>query len=80
MLIVRRAKRKTQYTKRYLALSATERMDLKALGRCIKYILLVKLTMDSPLPEEMEPPSFATICFVPLMTSKKIFAIIDIAF
>jgi hypothetical protein len=29
-------------------------MDLKSLGRCIKHILLVKVIMESPLPEEME--------------------------
>ena len=54
MLIIRRAKNKTQYTKRYLSLSSNERMDLKSAQRCIKYILLYKEVVKSPLPQEME--------------------------
>ena len=54
MLIIRRAKNKTQYTKRYLSLSSNERMDLKSVQRCIKYILLYKEVVKSSLPQEME--------------------------
>jgi len=54
MRYIRRAKKKTQYQKRHLALSAIERMDLRQIGRCLKYFFLVKATINSPLPVELE--------------------------
>jgi len=54
MRYIRRAKNKTTYQKRHLALSAVERMDLRQIRRCLKYFLLVKATIDSPLPDELE--------------------------
>jgi len=54
MRYIRTTKRKTAYKKRHLALSAIEKMDLKQIRRCLKYFLLVKATIDSPLPNELE--------------------------
>ena len=54
MRYIRTTKKKTSYLKRHLALSSIERMDIKQIERCLKYFLLVKATIDSPLPDEMD--------------------------
>ena len=54
MRYVRTTKKRTSYLKRHLALSSVERMDIKQIERCLNYFLLVKATIDSPLPDEMD--------------------------
>ena len=54
MRYIRTTKKRTPYLKRHLALSAVGRMDFKQIERCLKYFLLVKATIDSPLPDEMD--------------------------
>jgi len=72
MRYLRRAKKKTSYLKRYLALSAIERMDLKQIKRYLKYFLLVKDTIDSPLTDELEE------CFLLLIKAYTAMQMIDI--
>ena len=54
MRYIRTTKKRTAYLKRHLALSTVERMDIKQIERCLNYFLLVKATIDSPLPDEMD--------------------------
>jgi hypothetical protein len=54
MRYIRTTKKRTPYQKRHLALSSVERMDIKQIERCLNYFLLVKATIDSPLPDEMD--------------------------
>ncbi len=54
MRYIRTTKKKTSYLRRHLALSSIERMDIKQIERCLKYFLLVKATIDSSLPDEMD--------------------------
>ena len=54
MRYIRTTKKRTSYQKRHLALSSVERMDIKQIERCLNYFLLVKATIDSPLPDEMD--------------------------
>ena len=54
MRYIRTTKKRTAPLKRHLALSSLERMDIKQIERCSNYFLLVKATIDSPLPDEMD--------------------------
>jgi hypothetical protein len=54
MRYIRTTKKRTPHLKRHLALSAVERMDIKQIERCLNYFLLVKATIDSPLPDELD--------------------------
>ena len=47
-------KKRTAYRKRHLALPSVDRMDIKQIEWCFNYFLLVKATIDSPLPDEMD--------------------------
>ena len=54
MRYIRTTKKRTTCRKRHLALPSVDRMDIKQIDRCLNYFLLVKATIDSPLPDEMD--------------------------
>ena len=54
MRYIRTLKKRTAYRKRHLALPSVDRMDIKQIERCFNYFLLVKATIDSPLPDEID--------------------------
>lgn len=54
MCYIRTTKKKINCDKGHLALSSAKRMDLKQIERCLNNFLLVKATIHSALPGEMD--------------------------